>query len=97
MPVTTQALVSREINVQPRLEEITLDNIRADEVLVEIHATGICHTDFSCMNGTLPAAFPSVLGHEGMLYQIAFAIKADQPRRRCGCGCRREGQARKQE
>ncbi|KAL4790370.1 chaperonin 10-like protein [Aspergillus venezuelensis] len=65
MAVKTQALVSREVNVPPKMEEITLDNIRADEVLVEIHATGICHTDFSCMNGTLPAAFPSVLGHEG--------------------------------
>ncbi|CBF71503.1 hypothetical protein AN6808.2 [Aspergillus nidulans FGSC A4] len=65
MAVKTQALVSREVNVPPKLEEITLDDIRADEVLVEIHATGICHTDFSCMNGTLPAAFPSVLGHEG--------------------------------
>ncbi|KAL3487198.1 chaperonin 10-like protein [Aspergillus germanicus] len=65
MAVTTQALVSREVNVPPKLEEITLDAIQADEVLVEIHATGICHTDFSCMNGTLPSAFPSVLGHEG--------------------------------
>ncbi|KAL4816985.1 chaperonin 10-like protein [Aspergillus spinulosporus] len=65
MAVKTQAIVSREVNVPPKLEEITLDDIRADEVLVEIHATGICHTDFSCMNGTLPAAFPSVLGHEG--------------------------------
>ncbi|KAL4925303.1 NAD(P)-dependent alcohol dehydrogenase [Aspergillus undulatus] len=59
MAVKTEALVSREVNVPPKLEAITLDNIRADEVLVEIHATGICHTDFSCMNGTLPAAFPS--------------------------------------
>ncbi|KAL3474417.1 chaperonin 10-like protein [Aspergillus californicus] len=59
MSVTTQALVSREVNVPPKLEEITLDALRDDEVLVEIHATGICHTDFSCMNGTLPAAFPS--------------------------------------
>jgi Zn-dependent alcohol dehydrogenase len=65
MAVITQALVSREVNVPPKLEEITLDAIQPDEVLVEIHATGICHTDFSCMNGTLPSAFPSVLGHEG--------------------------------
>jgi Zn-dependent alcohol dehydrogenase len=65
MAVTTQALVSREVNVPPKLEQITLDAIQADEVLVEIHATGICHTEFSCMNGTLPSAFPSVLGHEG--------------------------------
>jgi Zn-dependent alcohol dehydrogenase len=66
MAVTTRALVSREVNVPPKLEEITLDAIQADKILVEIHATGICHTDFSCMNGTLPSAFPSVLGHEGI-------------------------------
>ncbi|KAI9367697.1 chaperonin 10-like protein [Aspergillus egyptiacus] len=64
MAVTTRALVSREVNVPPKLEEITLDSLRPDEVLVEIHATGICHTDFSCMDGTLPAAFPGVFGHE---------------------------------
>ncbi|KAL3457461.1 chaperonin 10-like protein [Aspergillus heterothallicus] len=60
MAVTTQALVSREVNVAPKLEEIILDAIQADEVLVEIHATGICHTDFSCMNGTLPAVGSNV-------------------------------------
>lgn len=42
-----------------------LDALRPDEVLVEVHATGVCHTDFSCMNGTIPATFPCVFGHEG--------------------------------
>ncbi|KAH8800322.1 chaperonin 10-like protein [Xylogone sp. PMI_703] len=65
MSIATQALVSAAVNTLPRLEEITLDSLRSDEVLVEIYATGICHTDLSCMNGTLPADFPSVFGHEG--------------------------------
>lgn len=79
MSVTTQALVSREVGSSLEFETVVLDSLRADEVLVEIHATGICHTDFACMNGTLPAAFPSVFGHEGTLnnrksYSKAFMI-----------------------
>ena len=65
MSITTQALVSRQVNSSVELENIVLDSLRPDEVLVEIHATGVCHTDFACMNGTLPAVFPSVFGHEG--------------------------------
>ncbi|CAG8939281.1 unnamed protein product [Penicillium salamii] len=65
MSITTQALVSRQVNSSVELENIVLDPLRPDEVLVEIHATGVCHTDFACMNGTLPAVFPSVFGHEG--------------------------------
>ncbi|KAL6230732.1 hypothetical protein BDW75DRAFT_234185 [Aspergillus navahoensis] len=70
MAVKTQALVSREMDVPPKLDEITLDDIRADEILVEIHATGICHTDF-CMNGTLPAAFPSA----GVVLEVGEKVK----------------------
>ncbi|KAF5604283.1 alcohol dehydrogenase [Fusarium pseudocircinatum] len=62
---TTTALLLREINGPFSLEQISLDAIRNDEALVEIHATGICHTDLSCANGTLPASAPAVLGHEG--------------------------------
>ncbi len=47
------------------LEEVELDEPRADEVLVRLVATGLCHTDIS-LRDTLPAAmFPRVFGHEG--------------------------------
>jgi Zn-dependent alcohol dehydrogenase len=62
---TTHALALREINGPFSLERISLDVIRNDKALVEIHATGLCHTDLSCANGTLPASVPAVLGHEG--------------------------------
>ncbi len=46
-------------------EEVDLDEPRADEVLVRIVATGLCHTDLS-LRDTLPAEmFPRVFGHEG--------------------------------
>jgi S-(hydroxymethyl)glutathione dehydrogenase/alcohol dehydrogenase len=37
----------------------------AGEVRVRIHATGVCHTDLSVINGVIPANPPMVLGHEG--------------------------------
>jgi aryl-alcohol dehydrogenase len=47
------------------LEEVDLEGPRADEVLVRIVATGLCHTDIT-MKGFLPAEmFPNVFGHEG--------------------------------
>jgi S-(hydroxymethyl)glutathione dehydrogenase/alcohol dehydrogenase len=35
------------------------------QVRVKIHAAGVCHSDLSAMNGTLPQPAPAVLGHEG--------------------------------
>jgi aryl-alcohol dehydrogenase len=47
------------------LEEVDLEGPRADEVLVRVVATGLCHTDIT-MKGFLPAEmFPNVFGHEG--------------------------------
>lgn len=36
------------------------------QVRVAIHATGVCHSDLSAMNGTIPQPAPVVLGHEGV-------------------------------
>src|SRR5687767_52556 len=35
------------------------------EVTIKIEATGVCHSDLSGMNGTIPTGTPVVLGHEG--------------------------------
>jgi S-(hydroxymethyl)glutathione dehydrogenase/alcohol dehydrogenase len=46
--------------------EVDLDGPRAGEVLVEIKATGVCHTDAFTLSGDDPeGAFPAILGHEG--------------------------------
>jgi S-(hydroxymethyl)glutathione dehydrogenase / alcohol dehydrogenase len=45
---------------------VQLDGPRAGEILVEIKATGVCHTDEFTLSGADPEGlFPSVLGHEG--------------------------------
>ncbi len=65
MATTTTALVLNEIKGPFALSEVSVGPISDDEALVEIHATGICHTDLSCADGTLPASAPAVFGHEG--------------------------------
>ena len=48
------------------IEEVDLEGPKAGEVLVEIKATGICHTDAFTLSGDDPeGAFPAILGHEG--------------------------------
>jgi aryl-alcohol dehydrogenase len=46
-------------------EEVELDGPRADEVLVRIVATGLCHTDITMRGFLPPEMFPNVFGHEG--------------------------------
>ncbi|MEM7250338.1 MAG: Zn-dependent alcohol dehydrogenase [Pseudomonadota bacterium] len=47
------------------VSEVTLDPPKMGEVLVKMKATGVCHSDLSVINGTIPSPFPVVLGHEG--------------------------------
>src|SRR5687767_13669704 len=48
------------------IEDVDLDGPKAGEVLVEIKATGICHTDEFTLSGADPEGlFPTILGHEG--------------------------------
>ena len=61
----TRAAVAVEAGKPLEIMEVDLDGPRAGEVLVEIMATGICHTDEITRHGDLPMPFPAVLGHEG--------------------------------
>ena len=48
------------------IEEIEVEGPREGEVLLKVHASGVCHTDAFTLSGEDPeAAFPAVLGHEG--------------------------------
>ena len=47
------------------IEELELEEPRADEVLVRLSATGICHTDLVIRDQWYPVPLPAVLGHEG--------------------------------
>lgn len=41
------------------------DNLKPDQVLVKIVATGVCHTDSCALNEEIPYPIPGILGHEG--------------------------------
>jgi S-(hydroxymethyl)glutathione dehydrogenase / alcohol dehydrogenase len=62
----TRAAVARAAGQRLSLEEVELEGPREGEVLVEIKATGICHTDEFTLSGADPEGlFPAILGHEG--------------------------------
>ena len=61
-----RAAVAYEAGKKLTLETVDLAGPRAGEVLVEIKATGICHTDKYTLSGADPEGlFPAILGHEG--------------------------------
>ncbi len=59
-----KAVVASALN-QFEVIDVDLADPRHGEVLVQIAATGVCHSDLSIINGTIPSPFPVVLGHEG--------------------------------
>src|SRR6476646_7832472 len=62
----TRAAVAHKAGQPLSIETVQLDGPRAGEVLVEVKATGICHTDAYTLSGMDPEGiFPAVLGHEG--------------------------------
>jgi len=62
----TRAAVAWQAGAPLSIETVDLEGPRAGEVLVEVKATGICHTDQFTLSGADPEGlFPAILGHEG--------------------------------
>jgi S-(hydroxymethyl)glutathione dehydrogenase/alcohol dehydrogenase len=62
----TKAAIAWKAGQPLTIEEVELEGPKAGEVLVEIKATGICHTDYYTLSGADPEGiFPAILGHEG--------------------------------
>jgi len=75
-----KAVVAHELN-KFTVENVSLDPPKAGEVLVKMAATGVCHSDLSVINGTLPLPLPMVLGHEGagVVDQVGDGVSNVQP------------------
>jgi S-(hydroxymethyl)glutathione dehydrogenase/alcohol dehydrogenase len=74
-----RAAVAHQAGAPLTLETVQLDGPRAGEVLVEIKATGICHTDEFTLSGADPEGlFPSILGHEGagIVVEVGPGVKS---------------------
>jgi len=66
MLMKTRAAVAWKAGAPLTIETVDLEGPKAGEVLVEIKATGICHTDQYTLSGADPEGlFPAILGHEG--------------------------------
>lgn len=59
-----KAAVLFERGVPLSVEDISIDKPGANEVLIRVAATGVCHSDLHIAEGSFPAAIPAILGHE---------------------------------
>jgi alcohol dehydrogenase len=59
------------------IEELDLDPPGEGEILIKIHAAGLCHSDLSTINGDRPRQMPMVLGHEaaGEVMELGAGVK----------------------
>ncbi len=77
-----RAAVAFEAGKPLSIETVQLDGPREGEVLVEIKATGICHTDQFTLSGADPEGeFPAILGHEGagVVVEVGPGVKSLKP------------------
>ena len=78
----TKAAVAVAAGKPLEIMEVNLDGPRAGEVLVEIKATGICHTDEFTLSGADPEGlFPAILGHEGagVVLEVGEGVTSVEP------------------
>ncbi|MFO7550673.1 MAG: S-(hydroxymethyl)glutathione dehydrogenase/class III alcohol dehydrogenase [Haliea sp.] len=78
----TRAAVAFGAGQPLEVVDVDLEGPRDGEVLVEMMATGICHTDAFTLSGDDPeGAFPAILGHEGagIVREVGAGVKSLQP------------------
>lgn len=69
------------------IEEVELHPPQAGEVLVKIHAAGLCHSDLSVLEGNRPRPMPMVLGHEaaGEVIEVGAGVQDIRPGQKVVC------------
>ncbi|MXX07020.1 MAG: S-(hydroxymethyl)glutathione dehydrogenase/class III alcohol dehydrogenase [Gammaproteobacteria bacterium] len=78
----TKAAVAFAAGEPLEICEVDLEGPKAGEVMVELKATGICHTDAFTLSGEDPeGAFPAILGHEGagVVVEVGEGVKSVKP------------------
>lgn len=76
-----QAAVTNAKGAPFEIETLTLGGLADDEVLVEVRAAGICHTDLIVRDQWYPVPLPAVLGHEGagIVAEVGRAVTTVTP------------------
>jgi Zn-dependent alcohol dehydrogenase len=76
---TLRAAVLEENASRLEVVEVELAPPKPGEVLVRLHASGVCHSDLNAIDGTAPTRCPAVLGHEGagVVEQVGPGVKLE--------------------
>ncbi|MDE0524440.1 MAG: S-(hydroxymethyl)glutathione dehydrogenase/class III alcohol dehydrogenase [Boseongicola sp.] len=78
----TKAAIATAAGKPLEIIDVNLDGPKEGEVLVEVKATGICHTDEFTLSGADPEGlFPAILGHEGagVVIEVGKGVKSVEP------------------
>src|SRR3974390_3778124 len=78
----TRAAVAYEAGKPLVVEDVEIEGPRAGEVLVELRAPGVCHTDeFTRSGGDPEGIFPAILGHEGagVVLEVGAGVTSVKP------------------
>ena len=78
----SRAAIAFKAGAPLEIAEVDVDGPREGEVMVEIKATGVCHTDAFTLSGDDPeGAFPAILGHEGagVVVEVGPGVKSVKP------------------
>lgn len=78
----TKAAVAYKAGSPLTIETVDLEGPRTGEVLIEVKATGVCHTDAFTLSGDDPeGAFPAILGHEGagVVVEVGAGVTSLKP------------------
>jgi len=74
-----KAVIVRELNGPVEIVEAQIGEPGPGQVKVKLAAAGVCHSDVSVQNGTIPWMFPALLGHEGAGVVTAVGEGVDSP------------------
>ena len=78
----TRAAVAHQAGEPLKIESVNLEGPKTGEALVEIRATGVCHTDEFTLSGADPEGlFPAILGHEGagVVLEVGEGVTSVKP------------------
>jgi S-(hydroxymethyl)glutathione dehydrogenase/alcohol dehydrogenase len=78
----TRAAVALQAGKPLEIMEVDLEGPKAGEVMIELKATGVCHTDAFTLSGDDPeGAFPAILGHEGagVVVEVGSGVETLKP------------------
>ena len=83
-----QAAVVPAVKARWEVEDVPTSDPGPNQVLIKIHASGLCYTDVHQTNGELPGSFPRILGHEPVGEIVAVGPGVRSRRSETASGCR---------